>query len=165
MSALLLALLAAAPAAAAPAAAAASQVVASNAKVDPVASSAYVCSKRTVASSNGSLDSAFFAEFFGPVDPQSTHDPGCLDRWLLQSLPDGFGVHFPTSAVTPDAPPGGADDAAAAAPRTLAQWDARRVAGAHAALLADGAAARDGGAWHAALDQASAFFVLSRNVM
>ena len=33
-----------------------------------------------------SADSAFFAEYFGPVDPASSHSE-CLDRWLLMALP------------------------------------------------------------------------------
>ena len=110
----------------------------------------YTSSKRTVSSSNGSADSAFFAEYFGPVDPASSHSD-CLDRWLLMALPDGFGLHFPSSHATPDAPADAPARGASAPPRTLADWDAARVSRAADAMASD--------AWDSHLDQASAFFV------
>lgn len=58
-----------------------------------------VLSKRTMASSNGTADRAWWAQYFGTVDPMSTED-ACLHRELGLSLPDGIGIHFPTSFKT-----------------------------------------------------------------
>ena len=63
----------------------------------------YVVSKRTMASSNGQLDQSFWNLYFGPTDPSSTQD-SCLDRWLQHAAPDNIGMHFPSSATTPDVP-------------------------------------------------------------
>jgi len=83
----------------------------------------YKLSKRTLSSSDGGLDQAFWNKYFGPTDPASTHG-GCLDRWLQHAAPDNIGMHFPTSSSTPDVPvnANGSNDT-----MHLADWDAFRI--------------------------------------
>ena len=65
------------------------------------------CAKRTFASPDGAVDEAFWTTYFGPSDSDSLRDAGglgegvCLTRYLQYALPSHFGVHFPTSTVTP----------------------------------------------------------------
>jgi len=90
-----------------------------------LSSAEYVLSKRTISSSNGALDAAFFSEFFGATDPSSTHDAACLDRWLEHAAPDNIGIHFPTSHQTPDVP---VLSSGKNSTMRLSDWDRYRVA-------------------------------------
>merc|ERR1711871_511076 len=59
----------------------------------------YVLTKRTLATSNGTKDQNFWVQYFGTVDPSSTHS-SCLDRFLQHAAPDNIGIHFPQSHTT-----------------------------------------------------------------
>lgn len=104
----------------------------------------YVMSKRTIASSNGGLDQAFFTTYFGKVDPSSTHS-SCLDRWLQMAAPDDIGMHFPSGHETPAVPAGGNGT------MTLSDWDTYRISLHNASALSN-----KKNAFH---DFATAFFI------
>ena len=105
------------------------------------------CAKRTFASPDGALDEACWNTYLGPRDSVSLRDAGglgdgvCLTRYLQYSLPSHFGIHFPTSGVTP----GGAVP--------LSNWTAARR-DALSASFADGASD-----YSAFVDHATALFV------
>ena len=107
------------------------------------------CAKRTFASPDGAVDEAFWTTYFGPSDSDSLRDAGglgegvCLTRYLQYALPSHFGVHFPTSTVTPEG----------AVP--LANWTRARKAALDAAFGAGGSA------YSAWADHATAFYVPS----
>ena len=113
----------------------------------PLARATLYCAKRTFPSPDGAADEAFYNTYFGPRDSVSLRDAGglgdgvCLTRYLEYALPSHFGVHFPTSTVTPEGE------------TPLANWTAARAA-ALAVAFADGASS-----YSAFVDHATAFWV------